>query len=134
MTLDHPTQPNNSNQQQQPKSKGMKSKTSSSKSTANGNGPGSNNNNNNGVINGNGEVEVDDDGDGESSSVNSKRRDVLVISTEEAVGDNSNMIYIIMGSSLGLIIILIALASGAIAYVPTRKVANTAESSGFLHM
>lgn len=118
--MDHPIQPSSSNNNK----KGVKAKI-----TTNNIGSSSSNSNGNSNIQNNGNVgSIVGDRD-------ENDEDVLVISTEEAVGDNSNMIYIIMGCSLGLIIILIALASGAIAYVRTRKVANnTAESSGFLHM
>jgi hypothetical protein len=75
-------------------------------------------------------------GRGKSGSrAKSSSEDVLIVATpEEAAADNANMIYIVMGCTMGLVVILIALASAALAYVRTRKVANTAESSGFLHV
>ena len=55
-----------------------------------------------------------------------------MIPTEEAVADNVGIIYIIVGCSLGLVIIVAALASAA--YVRTKKGRITAESNGFLHV
>ncbi|CAG7730195.1 unnamed protein product [Allacma fusca] len=61
-----------------------------------------------------------------------KEEDLVMIPTEEAVADNAGIIYIIVGCSLGLVIILVALASAA--YVRTKKGRITAESNGFLHV
>jgi len=68
-----------------------------------------------------------------SSNANRASSDVIMISTaEEAMQDNSSIIYIIVGCSLGLVVILLALASAA--YVRTRKGSPGAEASGFLHV